>query len=150
MHDAHSSAVVTGIGIRRWMAALEGDPTVQATGSWPEQALRNLMRKLGRPARGAEPLECVRVVYPSDLAQRLARCRERRESGSSETAERELAEVAEQLTIFGVKQAMAADELGISKARLRRLIAPMHGALARHRQARARAGRAVDECEAAP
>lgn len=116
-------AIVICEDVRRWSARLERDESLKSSGAWPEQALRNLARKIGLPRR--QPLLCTRLVLPHELEEQIRAYKTRRSAWRQETVllREELIEVASRLLRLGVRQRRTADYLDVKPQRLGKLLA---------------------------
>lgn len=123
MHEADEVPVVVLCrGVRQWVASPEDDGQVRSSGAWPEQAVRNLTRRMG--LRRGERFLRMRLVLPSDVEEQLEHYKSRRRACDAESRalRRELADIAARLLILGVRQRRTADYLEVKPQRLQALL----------------------------
>ena len=123
MHETDEVPVVVLCrGVRQWVASPEDDGQLRSSGAWPEQAVRNLTRRMGL-RRGERSLR-MRLVLPSDVEDQLERYKARRRACDVESRalRRELADIAARLLILGVRQRRTADYLEVKPQRLQALL----------------------------
>jgi hypothetical protein len=130
MHESDEVPVVVLCqGVRSWLAAPESNTSLYSPGAWPEQAVRNLTRKMGL-RRGERTIQ-LRLVLPSDVQEQLDGYRARKQSSEqrfaawmaeSQALQAELIDLAARLLILGVRQKATAAYLDLRPQRLHSLL----------------------------